>query len=314
MNEPTALGALAAADSFVLVGDHKQLPPLVNSTIAEDGGYGVSLLKKLADKHPHAIAQLTMQYRMNEAICKISSESMYGGLMKCGDEKLKSQLLRLPGFPLHLPKPIKETSVDWLRTVVDPGRPVVFVDTDAIRTTFQMGCDRNEPKNSPTKGFESLEGKIGGKGGGSIVNRTEAALVRYVVAALRSCGHDLAEIGVVSPFRAQIRVLEESAAVMSWKKEGLELSTIDRYQGRDKRTIVLSLVRSNEKNSAGRLLQDARRLNVALTRAKHKLIVIGSHQTLGNGSAPLKPILNRMRLRNQRFQPPENALACYDID
>jgi len=312
MNEPTALGALAAADSFVLVGDHKQLPPLVNSAIAERGGYGVSLLKKLAEEHPHAIAPLTMQYRMNEAICNISSESMYGGRMKCGDEKVKSQLLYLPAFPSLLPNPVKQESSDWLRATVNPERPVIFVDTDNIRTNLSGGGGFSESNNRKVE-FEALEGKIGGKGGGSIINRTEAVLVRYVVGALQSCGHDLSEIGVISPFRAQIRVLEENSTVLSWKEEGLELSTIDRFQGRDKSTIILSLVRSNTNNNAGRLLQDARRLNVALTRAKYKLIVVGSHRTLGNGSAPLKPILNRMTMRNQRIQPPGNAIACYDI-
>jgi DNA replication ATP-dependent helicase Dna2 len=98
----------------------------------------------------------------------------------------------------------------------------------------------------------------------------------------------------------------------SLKKQGLEFSTIDKYQGRDKSVIILSFVRSNEKGNAGRLLQDARRLNVALTRAKCKMIAVGSFKTLSCGSVPLKPILNRMDKRNQRIIFPETALRCYE--
>jgi DNA replication ATP-dependent helicase Dna2 len=301
MNEPTALGALAAADSFVLVGDHKQLPPLVNSSIADRGGYGISILKRLADQYPHAIAPLTMQYRMNEAICKISSESIYGGQMKCSNDKVRSQQLKLPGFPSSLPKPASERSTGWLHPIVDPEKPVIFVDTDTIKERSDIGQHQD--------GFVALEGRLGG----SIVNKTEAKLVWYALEAMNLCGHDFSEIGVVSPFRAQIRVIEDNAAVATWKKKGLELSTIDKYQGRDKSTIILSLVRSNRKNNAGRLLQDARRLNVAFTRAKCKIIVIGSYRTLSNGSVPLKPILNRMDMRKQRLKLPDNAIDCYNI-
>lgn len=302
MNEPTALGALAAADSFVLVGDHKQLPPLVNSSVAERGGYGVSILKRLADRHPHAVAPLTMQYRMNEAICKISSESIYGGQLQCGNEKVRSRLLNLPGFPSSLPTPSGEQYVAWLHPVIDPERSVVFVDTDKMIKRIPSQPYKNK------EGFVALEEKFGG----SIVNRTEAKLVHYILEAMELCGHDLSEIGVISPFRAQVKVID-NAAVAHWKRQGLELSTIDKYQGRDKSTIILSLVRSNDKGNAGRLLQDERRLNVAFTRAKCKLIVIGSYRTLSNGSIPLKPILNRMDMRNQRYDLPGNAFDCYKM-
>ncbi|MGK3734044.1 MAG: DNA replication ATP-dependent helicase Dna2 [Bacillariaceae sp.] len=315
MNEPATLGAISCADKFILVGDHKQLPPLVNSVIAENGGYGISVLKRLADSHPHAIAQLTMQYRMNEAICQISSEATYGGLLKCGNDNVKLQLLQLPAYPTLLPTPVNfnqnQPCFSWLRSVIDPQRPVIFVDTDNIRTGLLLPPYSNPSSDSTAQDskFEALEGRAGG----SIVNRTEATLVRYIVKALHLCGHELSDIGVISPFRAQIRVLEESSTITSLKKEGLELSTIDKYQGRDKSTIVISLVRSNERNNVGRLLQDEKRLNVALTRAKKKVVVLGSFKTLKNGSAHLQPILNRMNMRNQRFLLPDNAIECYNI-
>ena len=109
----------------------------------------------------------------------------------------------------------------------------------------------------------------------------------------------------------QVQLLEEHPTVIEWKNAGLEVSTIDRYQGRDKPAIILSFVRSNSEGNVGRLLQDKRRLNVALTRAKAKLILVGSFSTLKTGSAPLEPLLNRTDEKQQRQLLPENALQCY---
>jgi DNA replication ATP-dependent helicase Dna2 len=310
MNQPVTLGALMSASTFILVGDHKQLPPLVNSEIAESGGYGISMLKRLADKHPDAVAPLTMQYRMNEDICKVSSEATYGGVLKCANDNVKLQRLQLPAYPNMLPIHTAGT-FSWLKMVIDPSRPVVFVDTDNVRIDVNVG-DKGGQSSTHRNDFDPLESKIGGRAGGSIVNKTEALLIRYILEGLVSCGLDMKCVGVVSPYRAQIRIMEECSRMSSLKKQGLEFSTIDKYQGRDKSVIILSFVRSNEKGNAGRLLQDARRLNVALTRAKCKMIAVGSFKTLSCGSVPLKPILNRMDKRNQRIIFPETALRCYE--
>ena len=288
-----------AANLFILVGDHKQLPPLVNSEIAERAGYGISMLSRLAEQHPSAIAPLTMQYRMTEEICSVSSEAFYDGKMKCGNDNVKNQRLILPGFPSGQDFS-SGGSTPWLRSVIDPQKPVVFVDTDQIKTRARLETKQDD--------FEPLEGKVGGRTGGSIVNATESVLVSSILDGLIQGGVDAAEVGVISPFRAQIKVLEEPAKVQRWKNDGLELSTIDKYQGRDKSVIILSMVRSNKKGSTGRLLQDSRRLNVAFTRAKHKMIIVGSFSTLCRGSPQLKPILDRMNERNQRVVVPSNAL------
>ena len=102
---------------------------------------------------------------------------------------------------------------------------------------------------------------------------------------------------------AQIKALESHASV-----QDVELSTIDRYQGRDKSTVIISFVRSNPRGKTGRLLQDLRRLNVALTRAKHKLVMVGSFSTLSKGSDVLRPILDGIDARKQRYVLPREAL------
>lgn len=95
------------------------------------------------------------------------------------------------------------------------------------------------------------------------------------------------------------------------KDDGLEISTIDRFQGRDKDVVIMSFVRSNSKGRVGRLLEDYRRLNVAVTRAKSKLILVGSFATLKSGSEPLRPSLERLLSQGHVWSVPEETLAAF---
>jgi DNA replication ATP-dependent helicase Dna2 len=294
ISQPAILGALMAADAFVLVGDHMQLPPLVNSEIADKGGLGISMLRRLADKHPGAVAQLTFQYRMHEQICNLCNEIVYEGKLRCATEKVKHQRLCLSGFPSALPLADR-----WLTNIVNPSRPVVFIDTDpSIRTNSGLQA-------SPIVGLERCLGK---QGRGNIVNDVEARIVCRIVDGLLACGVPASSIGVISPFRAQLRIFEDIPGMARWREAGLEASTIDRYQGRDKEVIVISFVRSNPKGKAGRLLEDFRRLNVAVSRAKCKLIMVGSYSTLHRGSEVLRPILDGLLKRNQVQHVPDSIL------
>lgn len=108
-------------------------------------------------------------------------------------------------------------------------------------------------------------------------------------------------------------MLDEDIYLSEMKKNGLEVSTIDRYQGRDKHAIIISFVRSNEGGNAGRLLQDRRRINVAVSRAKRKLIMIGSVGTLKKGSQVLSSMLELVRRRGWIEGLPLNAHQVYDI-
>lgn len=95
--------------------------------------------------------------------------------------------------------------------------------------------------------------------------------------------------------------MNENAAINESKKSGLELGTVDVFQGRDKPVIILSLVRSNHDGKAGRLLQDFRRLNVAFSRAKQKLVIVGSFATLYSGSEAMRPVLEAIRDKSWIF-------------
>ena len=273
INQPAIIGALQPAGRFVLVGDHMQLPPLVQSELAGDGGLGESLLKRLAEKHPSSVSQLTLQYRMAKNICELSNDIIYGGLLQCANDLVATRKLTFPrrvesaGWP------------EWVTKAMDPDSAVMFVDTDS-------------PGNH-NGGRRYLERKT--CKGGAVVNDTEATVVRILVERLVSTGVNADSIGVICPYRAQIRILDEDPVLGKMINQGLELSTIDKYQGRDKDVIILSLVRSNDNGRVGRLLSDPRRLSVAVTRAKRKLIFVGSFSTLNLGSQALNPALDRIR-------------------
>lgn len=290
INQPAILGALMAADNFVLVGDHKQLPPLVTSELAENAGYGISMLSRLAEKHPECVAQLTLQYRMHEDICRICNDIAYNGKLKCANEKVRTSLLQLNHFEASKVKLDR-----WVSRIINPKLPVVFADTDFY-------------EQDDSKQLYALESKAGKGGVGNMVNDREVVIVRRIIDALLESGLPASSIGLISPFRAQVRKLTDSTAIAHWQKSGLEISTIDRYQGRDKQVIIVSFVRSNQQGYAGRLLNDYRRLNVAVSRAMKKLVMVGSYSTLHSGSTVLRPVLDGLLQRKQVEVIPQHVL------
>ncbi|BGP51084.1 DNA replication endonuclease-helicase Dna2 [Rhodotorula kratochvilovae] len=245
---PTCLGPLRFADKFVLVGDHHQLPPLVRNSAARKGGLDVSLFKRLSDAHPAAVVNLTHQYRMSEDIMLLSNKLVYSDQLRVGAADVGNRRLELPQ------REKTETMEPWLREVVDPARTVLFVDTDALPA------------------HERRQGSL-------IDNELEAALIKQTVSALSTCGVAPADIGVITLYRQQIKLLSR---LLEPSFPGVEVLTADRSQGRDKECILVSLVRSNTGGHVGDLLKDWRRINVVLTRAKAKLVVFGSRSTLAH--------------------------------
>ncbi|GAA5950222.1 hypothetical protein JCM21900_003514 [Sporobolomyces salmonicolor] len=244
---PTCLGPLRFADKFILVGDHHQLPPLVRNYAARTGGLDVSLFKRLSDAHPSAVVNLTHQYRMNEDIMLLSNKLVYSEQLKVGDELVAKRELRLPGSEGM------EGMEQWLKEVLNPSRKVIFVDTDQLPAVER-------------------------KRGSLIENELEACLVQKTVEAMSTCGVAQHDIGVITLYRQQIKLLQRELQSFP----DVEVLTADRSQGRDKECILMSLVRSNSAGQVGDLLRDWRRINVCLTRAKAKLVVFGSRSTLAH--------------------------------
>ncbi|KAF9431240.1 Tripartite DNA replication factor [Podila epigama] len=287
---PVCLGPLRYANTFVLVGDHNQLPPLVKNQEARENGFEVSLFKVLSDAHPQAIVRLTHQYRMNKHIMHLSNTLVYENKLCCANEEVANKTLRIPNitaFREHChdysssakgtdavaahpmcPRQIGKAEACWLEQVVDSDRSVVFVDTD---------------------GIQAHEVHVGN----TVRNPTEALLVQQLTEALIGGGISEDDIGVISVYRAQLKVLTR----LFRHRPLLDIHTVDRYQGKDKECVIVSLVRSNGNQGVGELLKDWRRINVAFTRAKRKLVVFGSRQTL-QGSPVFERFLILMEQQN----------------
>jgi len=257
---------------------------------------------------------------MHGNICDLCNEVVYKGALKCANEEVRSKKIELCRFPESISGMAKSMHRDaknschtkwgWLHSVIDPNKPAVFVDTDGIDNRTVTGTFSDESPSGKAS-FISLETSRGRGHGGNIVNETESNLVRTIVHGLMNCGLGPSSIGVICPYRSQLRLINEDPFFTNAQKSGLEISTIDRYQGRDKPAIILSLVRSNIEGKSGRLLEDFRRLNVAVSRAKHKLIIVGSWSTLTRGSKVLRPVLIKMKNENWVEKLPPNATELY---
>ncbi|XP_022637202.1 DNA replication ATP-dependent helicase/nuclease DNA2 isoform X2 [Vigna radiata var. radiata] len=253
---PVSLGPLTFASAFVLVGDHYQLPPLVNSTEARENGMGISLFCRLSEAHPQAILALQSQYRMCQDIMDLSNALIYGDRLRCGSVEVANAKLEFSDLSCDLP---------WLEHVLNPRRPVIFIDTDKLPA------------------LEAREQKV-------VNNPIEAQIIAEIAKELVKNGIGKEHIGIITPYNSQANVIRHcttSLAILT----SLEIHTIDKYQGRDKDCILLSFVRSTENptSCAASLLGDWHRINVALTRAKKKLIMVGSRRTLSK--VPLLKLL-----------------------
>ena len=267
------IGPLLGAKRFVLVGDPRQLPPIVSSKKARDMGMGVSLFERLSSFAPERVIRLREQYRMCSPINTLANKLTYDGELKCGSPDIEKATwaAKIPSNVM-LPK--------WLLSVIQPRlvQAIVFVDTTIVSAYSQDHC----------------------------VNKREAKLALLIVAALAQSGLAQNQMGVIAPYQLQVSHLKRLTRDLEMNE--LEINTVDQYQGRDKSVIIYSCTKSlteadaaNEsQEDTGTILHDLRRLTVAVTRAKHKLIVIGNAQTLTRYS-PFVKLLAALE-PHQRYQ------------
>ena len=232
--------AIRKADRVIFAGDHCQLPPTVKSVEAERAGLSRSLMESVVDKCRSAVELLTVQYRMNEAIMRFSSDWFYGGRLQAAEE-------------------VK------CRGILDFDLPVEWLDTSEM--------DFSEKYVSATGG------RVNPDEGESMLDSLEAYIKRIGEKRVEDENLDFA---VISPYKAQVSWLRRNAKkrnVLRRLKGKIAINTIDGFQGQERDVVFISLVRSNDDGKIG-FLSDLRRMNVAMTRARMKLVIIGSAATL----------------------------------
>lgn len=234
--------AIGRARRVVLAGDHCQLPPTVKSVEAMRGGLGVTLMERIARTNPQVVTMLTVQYRMHEAIMRFSSDWFYQGKVQSAPEVRN-------------------------RGILDYDTPITWIDTADSCPDVQ----------------EQFVGESYGR-----INRPEAQLtIATLIDYFKRIGmeriaDERIDVGIISPYRAQVqylRSLVRHSAELRPVAHEVSVNTVDGFQGQERDVVVISLVRANDKGQIG-FLRDLRRMNVAITRARMKLIILGNVATL----------------------------------
>jgi len=230
----------------ILAGDHCQLPPTVKSFAALKAGLGKTLMERIVENHPETVTLLKMQYRMNEEIMRFSSDWFYGNQVESAPE-------------------VK------YRSILDLDIPMTWVDTSAF----------SEEYSSLFK--EEFVGESFGR-----INRAEAeltlmALEQYFTKiGKQRILEERIDVGIISPYRAQVQYLRRLLKKREYFKPFrslISVNTVDGFQGQERDIILISLVRANDEGQIG-FLRDLRRMNVAITRARMKLIILGDASTM----------------------------------
>ena len=288
---PVCLGPICMARTFVLVGDHNQLTPLVRNREAQDGGLDISLFQLLSDRHPESVVNLEHQYRMCEDIMSLSNTLIYNGKLKCGTKEVAQRVIKIPNMDAlathHFCSDNALLSLShassYAKACRSPSPQTCFLSrllSPSIRVSF-INTDPLLPISTEIAR------------GSRITNPIEAALTSQLVESLITVGVAPTEIGVITLYRSQLALIRQNLRHrIGGSNNGddqnaggsVEIQTTDRFQGRDKEVVILSLVRSNDAGNVGDLLKDWRRVNVALTRARTKLLIIGSRETMVKGS------------------------------
>ncbi len=258
--EPACWIAIRKASRVILAGDHQQLPPTIKCFDAMKQGLGKTLMERIVENQPDAVTLLKVQYRMNDAIMRFSSNWFYHGEVE-SDESVKH------------------------RSVLDYEHPILWIDGNEMLQQVNQELE-NQGASEEKLDIDFTEQFIGENHGR--INKAEAELVLSTLKNyIDKIGkerflEERFDVGIISPYkvqtqylRQQIRKREEFCPF----RQVISVNTVDGFQGQERDIILISLVRSNDNGQIG-FLSDLRRMNVAMTRARMKLIIFGDKATL----------------------------------
>lgn len=259
------------ASRVILAGDHCQLPPTVKSIAALRAGLGKTLMERIAENKPEVVTLLKIQYRMNDEIMRFSSDWFYGGKVESAPQ-------------------IK------YRSVLDYDHPITWIDTSNEENQITIEGEDAPEDSASTSSSESaanqnsdlnFKEQFVGESFGRI-NKAEAELTLLTLAEYftkigkQRVLSESIDVGIISPYRAQVQYLKKLIKKYEFFKPYrrlISVNTVDGFQGQERDVILISLVRSNDEGQIG-FLKDLRRMNVAMTRARMKLIILGNKDTM----------------------------------
>ena len=248
------------ATRVILAGDHCQLPPTVKSIAALRAGLGKTLMERIAENKPEVVTLLKIQYRMNEEIMRFSSDWFYHGEVESAPQ-------------------IK------YRSILEDDSPITWIDTsnEENQVTIEGDDVVSGEKRDDMNFHEQFVGESFGR-----INKAEADLTLLTLAEYltqvgkRRVLEESIDVGIISPYRAHVQYLKRLLKKYEFFKPYrrlISVNTVDGFQGQERDVILISLVRSNDEGQIG-FLKDLRRMNVAMTRARMKLIILGDKSTM----------------------------------
>ena len=259
------------ASRVILAGDHCQLPPTVKSIAALRAGLGKTLMERIAENKPEVVTLLKIQYRMNEDIMRFSSDWFYGGQVESAPQIKYRSILDF------------DHPITWIDTSNEENQ-ITIEGEDAPEDSASTSSSVSAANQNPDLNFkEQFVGESYGR-----INKAEAELTLLTLAEYftkigkqRVLG-DSIDVGIISPYRAQVQYLKKLIKKYEFFKPYrrlISVNTVDGFQGQERDVILISLVRSNDEGQIG-FLKDLRRMNVAMTRARMKLIILGNKDTM----------------------------------
>ena len=259
------------ASRVILAGDHCQLPPTVKSIAALRAGLGKTLMERIAENKPEVVTLLKIQYRMNEDIMRFSSDWFYGGQVESAPQIKYRSILDY------------DHPISWIDTSNEENQITIEGEEAPEDSASTSSSSSAANQNSDLNFKEQFVGESYGR-----INKAEAELTLLTLAEYftkigkqRVLG-DSIDVGIISPYRAQVQYLKKLIKKYEFFKPYrrlISVNTVDGFQGQERDVILISLVRSNDEGQIG-FLKDLRRMNVAMTRARMKLIILGNKDTM----------------------------------
>ena len=259
------------ASRVILAGDHCQLPPTVKSIAALRAGLGKTLMERIAENKPEVVTLLKIQYRMNEDIMRFSSDWFYGGQVESAPQIKYRSILDF------------DHPISWIDTSNEENQITIEGEAATEDSASTSSSSSAANQNSDLNFKEQFVGESYGR-----INKAEAELTLLTLAEYftkigkqRVLG-DSIDVGIISPYRAQVQYLKKLIKKYEFFKPYrrlISVNTVDGFQGQERDVILISLVRSNDEGQIG-FLKDLRRMNVAMTRARMKLIILGNKDTM----------------------------------
>ena len=259
------------ASRVILAGDHCQLPPTVKSIAALRAGLGKTLMERIAENKPEVVTLLKIQYRMNEEIMRFSSDWFYGGQVESAPQIKYRSILDF------------DHPISWIDTSDEENQMTIEGEAATEDSASNSSPASAANQNSDLNFKEQFVGESYGR-----INKAEAELTLLTLAEYftkigkqRVLG-DSIDVGIISPYRAQVQYLKKLIKKYEFFKPYrrlISVNTVDGFQGQERDVILISLVRSNDEGQIG-FLKDLRRMNVAMTRARMKLIILGNKDTM----------------------------------